>query len=158
NGRSERTAPRTAPGTDALSRLISPEADDLGPEDWASVFIEMLSMGPTSGGISPILEPDSIGSFVLRSASRAAARRHADRLDQARRVADRLHAVAGRLVARYPDQAVAHWALSQAYVQIYKNAYQTDDRADVERYLKLAVNEATQALVLDPDNAVVRRH
>ncbi len=69
-----------------------------------------------------------------------------------------MHAVARRLVTRYPDQAVAHWTLSQAYVQIYKNAWQTNDRADVDRCLKLAVNAATHALVLDPDNAVVRRH
>jgi tetratricopeptide (TPR) repeat protein len=158
NGRSEPTASRAAPGTDALSRLISPEADDLGPEDWASVVIEILSMGPTTGGTSPILEPDSIGSFVSRAASRAAARRHAGRLDQARQIADRLHAFARRLVARYPDQAAAHWALSQAYVQIYKNAWQTADRAAIERYLKLAVNAATHALVLDPDSAVVCRH
>jgi hypothetical protein len=118
----------------------------------------MFPMNPTSGGTSPVLEPDIIGSFVLRSAVRAAARRHAGRLDQARRVADRLHAVARRLVTRYPDQAVAFWALSQAYIQIQKNAWQTKDRAAIERYLKLAVNAATHALVLDPDNAVVRRH
>ncbi len=48
--------------------------------------------------------------------------------------------------------------LSWAYFEIHKNAWQTDDRAAVERYLRLDVDAARHALVLDPDNAEVRRH
>jgi serine/threonine protein kinase len=158
NGRYELNASAVVAGTDPLSRLISPEADDLSAEDWASAFIQLLSMSPTSGGTSPTLEPDVIESFVLCIANRAAERRHANRPDQARQVADRLHAVARQLVTRYPNQATAHWALSYAYIQIHKNAWQTSDRATVERYLKLGVDTARHALVLDPGNSVVRRH
>ena len=49
-------------------------------------------------------------------------------------------------------------ALSHAYIQIHKNAWQTGDRAAVERYLKLAVDAARHALRLDPDNEIIRRH
>jgi serine/threonine protein kinase len=157
-GRPEPNASTAAPGRDTLPELISPEADDLSAEDWASAIIQLLSMPRTSGGTSPILEPDVINEIVLRIAHRAAVRRHADRLDQARQFADRLHAFARQLVARYPDQAAAHWALSWAYIEIQKNAWQTGDRAAVERYLKLGVDAARHAVVLDPDNAEFRRH
>jgi hypothetical protein len=145
--------------TDELSRLAaSPEADNLSAEDWASVSIPLLSMSPTSGRTSPTVDPDASVSFVLRMHDCAAGERHAGRLDQARRIADRLHAFARQLVARYPDQAMAHWALSWAYIEIHKNAWQTKDWAAIEKYLKLGVDAARHALVLDPDNALLRRH
>ncbi len=158
HGRFEATASTADAGTDSLSRLVSRESDDLTAEDWASAVIQCLSISLTSGRTSPILDPDATVYFVVRMHDRAAGERHADRLDQARRIADRLHAFARQLVARYPDEAVAHWALSWAYIQIHKNAWQTDDRTAVERYLKLGVDAARHAVVLDPHNDVVRRH
>lgn len=154
SGRPGPTGSAAVTGTDPLSRLISPEADDLGAEDWASLLVQLHSAGPTSRGVIPVFEAVVVECFFARIAER----RRSGRLEEARRLADRLHAFGRRLVARYPDQAAAHWTLSHAYIQIHKNAYKTGDRAAVEKYLRLAVDEARRALILDPDNAVVRHN
>lgn len=68
-----------------------------------------------------------------------------------------MHAFARLLVSTHPDQPAAHLALSQAFVQFAKNAWQINDRAAIERNWKLALDEARQALVLYPQNINARR-
>jgi hypothetical protein len=79
--------------------------------------------------------------------------RRLGRIDDARRLADRMHAFARFLIARNPGQPVAHLALSTAFTQMAKNAWKIDDRAAVERNWRLALEEARRALVLDPQDA-----
>ena len=143
--------------TDPLSRLISPEADNLSAEDWASVVIQLFPVNPTSGGIPPALDPAMIG---ICPSLRVAPPGNATTAVSIRPVGSPTVCMLSPVdwPVRYPNQAAAHWAVSQAYIQIYKNAWQTDDRAAVERYLKLAVEAARHAVVLDPDNAIARRH
>ncbi len=154
NGRSRPTESPAVPGTNALSRLISPQADELSAESWASLLVQLLSVRPASGGAAPVLEAHIVDCFFIRIAER----RNSGRLEEARRLADRFHAFARQLVARYPNHAAAHWALSHAGIQIHKNACKTGDRAGIERYLTLAVDEARHAVILDPDNALLRHH
>ena len=47
--------------------------------------------------------------------------------------------------------------MGQAYAQFGKNAWQVDDRAAVERNLRLSVDATQRALALDPDNDVARK-
>jgi serine/threonine protein kinase/tetratricopeptide (TPR) repeat protein len=102
----------------------------------------------------------AISGMTYELVDRAASQRRGGRLglEEAKLTSAFLMELARRLVARYPNQAAAHWVLGHAYNQMHKNAWKTDDRAAVERYLKLAVDAAHRAAVLDPDNAVVRYH
>jgi hypothetical protein len=83
-------------------------------------------------------------------ALRAADQRHRGHLGEARRTAERMLALALLGVARCPRQALAHLALSEAYNQAAKNAWQTRDRATIELNWHLALDAALQALAIDP--------
>jgi hypothetical protein len=76
-------------------------------------------------------------------------RRHKE-LDRACAIAGRFLALAEGLVERYPDHAFSHMTLCQAYVQMAKNAWAIEDRAEVERDWERAVAEAQRASRIDP--------
>jgi serine/threonine protein kinase len=129
------------------------ETDHLTAEDWADRVERRLSLtfGTDSMGSSKLSE---FGYQCMRSLTgMASSERHTAKLDDARRTVDRIHALAHLMVARYPDQPNAHLSLCEAFVQRAKNAWQLDDRAAVERNWKLAIDEASQALRLNPQNA-----
>jgi tetratricopeptide (TPR) repeat protein len=149
------TLAASSPGS-PLSRLASAEADRLPVETWAELFVRVLDPPFGVEGTSPYLKAESGYFFIDLLVKMAAERRRSGHLDDARRSADRMLAVARFLVARYPDQTGAHLALSEAYVQLHKNAWRSEDRAAVLRYLRLSIDAAKQALVLDPDNAIAR--
>jgi hypothetical protein len=65
-------------------------------------------------------------------------------------------AFARLLVERAPSHPLAHLALSEAYIQLNKNAWRTGDRAAIERYLRLSLDAARHATVLDPNNEIAR--
>ena len=48
-------------------------------------------------------------------------------------------AYARLLVARYPDKCAARLAMSDAYAQVYKNAWRDNDRAAIESQLEASV-------------------
>jgi len=77
-------------------------------------------------------------------------------VDGARRIAERMLALASHIVAVHPDEPAAHLALSAAYRQIYKNAYPMDDQEAVEANMNLAINAAERALLLDRDSDKAR--
>ena len=132
------------------------ETTHLTAEDWADRVERRLSLtfGTDSMGSSKASE---FGYQCMRSlANWASSERHTGKLVDARRTADRMHALAKLMVARYPDQPAAHLALDRAFVQRAKNAWQIDDRAAVERSWRLAIDEACQALRLDPQDARAR--
>jgi len=134
---------------DPLSRLASSEANTLDSESWAELVARSLSSGPAAIDLSG----NNVYIFIDHLFHRIAEQRRAGRINEARRAADRIHAFARLLVQRYPDRSVAHLALCASFIQMAKNAWQTDDRLAVERNWKLALDEAHRALLLDPHDA-----
>jgi serine/threonine protein kinase len=140
---------------DPLPRLASPDADRLPAQDWAKLALQALCSA-AHPGIGSAQEPAAGYCLVVPLGLMASNQRHCGKLDEARRTADRMLALGRLLVARHPDQPAAHLALSEAYTQVYKNAYQTDDRAAIEQNMKLALDAALQAQALDPNDERVR--
>jgi eukaryotic-like serine/threonine-protein kinase len=134
---------------DPLSRLTGPEADKLAAEDWAELVARCLSSSP--GALD--LCGNYTHTFIQYLGSRIAWQRNSGRMAEARHSADRLHAFARLLVERYPAQSRPHLAMCESFKQMAKNARHPEDRAAVEKYLTLAIEEARQALVLDSRDA-----
>jgi tetratricopeptide (TPR) repeat protein len=137
--------------THPLPRLAGPDADRLPPQDWAELAAKSLRSA-AHPSIGPAQESEDGYRLAVLLGILATGQRHGDRLDDARRTADRMLALGRLLVARHPQQSAAHLALSQAYMQLYKNAWRTDNRAAVERNLRLSLDAALQSQVLDPNS------
>jgi hypothetical protein len=86
----------------------------------------------------------------------AAEQRHAGRLDDARRTADRMLALCRLFEAENPQHPLTYQALSEAYTQMYKNSWRTDDLEAVEHNMRLSLEAALRAQALDPHNEVAR--
>jgi serine/threonine protein kinase len=137
-----------------VHRFIFQAHDHLTAEDWADRVASFLSPISTTDSMRHLKESEVGYLLIFESLDpKAAAERHAAKLDDARRTVDRIYALAKLLVARYPDQAAAHLCLSEALSQRAKNAWRTDDRVAIERNLIQALDESRQALRLDPQNA-----
>jgi serine/threonine protein kinase/tetratricopeptide (TPR) repeat protein len=134
---------------DPLSRLASPEADKLDAERWAELVGRCLSSSPAVIDTSK----DNIYILIVRLTERIGLQRRLGKIDEARRAADRLHAFARLVTARYPGEPAAHVLLSESFTQMAKNAWYPFNRAAVERNWKLALDEARRALEIDPQNA-----
>jgi tetratricopeptide (TPR) repeat protein len=144
------SAPASRPDeVDALSRLTAPEADQLDPESWAALVAQCLSSSPSAIDATTNI----VYRFILHLSDRLAWQRRLVHLDEARRFADRMHALARLLVVRTPARSAAHLALSESFKQMAKNAWKTNDRAAIERNWELAIDAARRALVLDPQDA-----
>jgi hypothetical protein len=76
--------------------------------------------------------------------------RRSGKIDEAIRYGDRMVAFAQFIAARCPRESASHVLLSEAFTQVAKNAWQSDDRAAIERNWKLALGCAHQALDIDP--------
>ncbi len=133
----------------ALSQLAASETDNLDAESWAELVAQSLSSSPTTIE----LKDNWIDVLFSRLRERITWLRRLGRTDEARRYVERMHAFARLLVARYPCQSIAHLALCQSFMQLAKNAWTIDDRADVERNWRLALDEARRAVMLDPQDA-----
>jgi tetratricopeptide (TPR) repeat protein len=140
---------------DPLRKLASPDADRLPAQDWAELALQALRSAARPN-LGPAHEPWPGHTLVIRLGNMAAEQRHCGRLDEARRTADRMLALGRLLVARHPGQPFAHLALSEAHIQLYKNAWQTDDLAAVERDMRLALDAALRAQLLDPNSELAR--
>jgi hypothetical protein len=134
---------------DSLSQLTALKADELDAQRWAELVAQSLSSSLTDIDL-PI---KYLSDFADHLSERISCQRRLGRIDEARRSTDRMHAFARLLAARYPDQPVAHLALSASFTQIAKNAWNTNDRSAVERNWNLALDEARRALMLDPQDA-----
>ena len=129
------------------------EIDHLTAQDWADRVARFLSSIFTTDSMRPLKECEVGYWLIFQSLTvRAAAERHAAELDDACRTVDRIHAFAKHLVTRYPNQAVAHLCLSEAFSQRAKNAWQSSDRVAIERNWRQALDESRHALRLDPQN------
>jgi eukaryotic-like serine/threonine-protein kinase len=133
------------------------EAERLPTERWAELAASVLHSAAAADA-TPARRAEAGMYFVGHLSHVAASRRHSGWKDLASRTAERMHALAKLLVTQYPGQASAHIAVGEAFSQLHKNAWQTDDRVAVERTLKLALDAALQALALDPQNAMAFAH
>ena len=139
---------------DPEKRISRREVARLTDDSWAEVASQALHA--TAG---PSLDPTQLAQIGLEWALRltaAAEYRHSNKLDEARRKADQMLALARLLVARFPNEPAAHLALGETYMQFSKNAWQIHDRAAIERNLRLAIDATQHALNLDPKHALAR--
>jgi hypothetical protein len=71
-------------------------------------------------------------------------------------MARRLHALALDLVSEGPDRSATHLALSEAFRQLAKDAWEVNDRNAVERNWNQALDEARRAWSCDPHDVRAR--
>jgi hypothetical protein len=140
---------------DTLTGLAGPDTDRSPPGDWAERATRALRSA-AHPGLGTGQESEAGYILVDHMTTMAGERRNCGRLDEARRTADRMLAFARLLVERHPDRSSAHLALCDAYTQLYKNAWRVPDRAAVERHMRLALDAALQAQLLDANNRLVR--
>lgn len=108
------------------------------------------------------LGPDGLGTVLERVSQRASiqamAERRAGRLDDARRTVAWMLALGDAALARRSDWGRPHVLKSRAYEQEAKIGWAQSDPVAVERFLRSALEEASRALDLGPDDEVARQH
>jgi tetratricopeptide (TPR) repeat protein len=140
-------------GNDPLSKLSSPDANRVTATAWAELAVDALSPANQSTRLHEL----RVELFVCHHlATTASQLRRLGRLDEAKLVADRLLAFGRLVVNRYPDSPDTHLVLSEAYIQLNKNAWQINDWPAIQRNLELAIEVNRQALSLDPNHEVAR--
>ena len=140
-----------------IQRFSLREIDHLSAEDWANRVARFFCSTFTTDSIPPLKESD-VGCWLAQSLGQEAAfQRRNGKLDEAHRTVDRIHALGKIMVVRYPDQASAHLCLAETFAQRAKNAWRPEDRDEVERNWKLAIDEARHTLLLDPRDARAER-
>ncbi len=140
---------------DAVLRLANAQAGLLPARAWAELALSALR----SRG-----KPNTAPSFQSAAGlclSRhllliAAEQRRLRKIDDARVTVERMLALGKLLVERFPDIPTSHLALSEAYINLNKNAWRTDDSAGIMKNLRLSLDSARRALALDPNNADAR--
>jgi tetratricopeptide (TPR) repeat protein len=131
------------------------EHDHLPAEKWAELAAGALRSAAPPGA-TPSQTSDAGFRFVLHLSTLASVQRRSGKLDLARDMTDRIHALGKLLVARYPDESFAHLALGEAFFQRQKNAWQIHDRPVIELNLKLALDASLRSVALDPRNEIAR--
>lgn len=140
-----------------LSRIHWESSERGADADWARRAVELLNLSRDVEDRVPTQEAEAVYLLQDLLSERASHQRRSDKLEDARRTADQMHAFARLLVSKHPDQSSAHLALSLAFKQFAKDAWQIKDRSAIERTWKLALEEARQALHFDPQDARARR-
>jgi eukaryotic-like serine/threonine-protein kinase len=140
----------------ALSRLASPTDASQSPGDWAALAAEVLRSDdpdPHAAARMEAMDALEVGGDL---SYRAARLRKSGNVEEARLVAERMLALGNYFVESHPDQPASHLALSDAYAQMYKNAYRVDDYRAIEGNMKLAYDAARRAASLDPESERAR--
>jgi hypothetical protein len=109
-------------------------------------------------GLAETTVPAAINFVREEAMGLASEQRRLGRLDDAHTTVARLMVLARQLVQEYPNSAYSHRVLSEAYDQIKKNAFETNDDKPILEALGKAVEAAKQSLALDPDWLETRRH
>jgi tetratricopeptide (TPR) repeat protein len=131
--------------------------DAITAQELVQVVEECLSSTPASPWLSRQSIRKIVALLVDSLSVRCAGHRHAGQMVEARLMEDRMLALGRDLVSRHPDEPSAHLALSEAYVQASKNAWQPEDDSAIERALRQAVESARQATRLDPSSEQAQR-
>jgi eukaryotic-like serine/threonine-protein kinase len=135
---------------------ISGRMGRLDPDAHAALVIGAIESKCKALGVGPSVFPAAAFHVCAIAASRCAAHRNSDRLNEARRTALELSAFAKSLVRSDPHEATFHLILSIAFSQESKNAWRVPDYTAIEDALRKALGAAHTALRLDPRNAVAR--
>ena len=138
-----------------LCRILC-DCETVSAEDWAQRAVEVLrSAANAKDGVADLSEAGYLLQRLL--SARASYARRSGHLDEATRIVERMHALGGLLVSACPDHSAAHLAYSEAFRQSAKDGFHTDDRTAVERNWKRGLDEAREALFLDPQDARARK-
>ncbi len=125
---------------------------DIPTEAWTDRVISSVKSDASKFGLDHTRIPAISWSMRDHCASTMTRQRQAGKLGNAHRIADQLVALAERLTRSYPDQAAAYMLLSEGYVQKAKIAYREDQAPVIKRWERKALEAATHAATLEPDN------
>jgi len=139
-----------------LSRLASPTDKSQSSDEWARLAAEALCYNGREPTGATTRGPGRVHAAIGNLAAVAATFRRLHELAAARRIADRMLALARQTVAAHPEEVDAHLALSEAYSQHYKNASEMNDDPSEEANMKLALGAAEAGLRVDPDSELAR--
>ena len=133
-----------------LSKLAAPIDASQTPAEWAKLAVEVLrSTNNSDRATAARLESGDESRVVGFLHAIAAMFNRVGKLEEARRIAERMLALAEHSVKNHPLEPAAHLSLHSAYVQLYKNAYRAEGQAAVAANMKLALDSAQHALALD---------
>ncbi len=103
-------------------RLASPDADRLPVQTLADLVVRAFqSTGKPAP--APSFEAEAGFNLTRKLTLIAAEERRTGRPDKARLTVDRMLALGLLLAARYPEQPAGYLAVSEAYINLHKNAY-----------------------------------
>jgi hypothetical protein len=139
-----------------LAQFASPDGDRLPVDVWAALALRVLQ-GAGNPPPAKSWEPRAALWFTTYLKELASARRRFDRFDEARRIGDRLAALARQLVERHPQDHATYLVLADAHEQQSKNAWQpVKDLPTIRRALGAAIKANRRAVDLAPSDEVAR--
>ncbi len=163
---------------DHFSASSSPEPLGLAPVDRTDASDALRHVATARAGLLPTRAWAELAFRALRSRGKpnaapsfqcaaglclnrhfllvAAEQRKLGKIDDAQVTVERMLALGKLLVERFPDIPSSHLALSEAYINLNKNAWRTDDLPGIMKNLRLALESAHRALALDPNNSDAR--
>jgi tetratricopeptide (TPR) repeat protein len=144
--------PASPKSTNSLCSFLLSKCDCLTSEERAEILMGQLFSGPTTSIVDGSESARMLALLVESLISQTLRMRHTGKLNEARLAADRMVGFGRLLVGQHADQPRAHLILSEAYFQVSKNCWCIDDRAAVERNLRLAIASANRALTLDSNS------
>ena len=125
--------------------------------DWTGRVIASLESQCAIMGLDPRRVPNMLWNMQCFASAHSAWLRKSGRLAEARRTADQLMAIADQVVLSYPSQADSQRLLSEAHLQVAKNAWRGPDMAAVERSLRRSLDAVLKARSFAPDDWSVDR-
>jgi tetratricopeptide (TPR) repeat protein/tRNA A-37 threonylcarbamoyl transferase component Bud32 len=128
------------------------------PEAVAVALISAIREQCSKLGLADSMIPAAVFVLANDSTSVAGEQRKLGRLDDACATAARLMTIARQVVREYPNSAHSYLVLSEAYDQIKKNAFESNDDNLMMEALVQAVEAAQRSLALDPDRIDTRHH
>jgi hypothetical protein len=139
--------------SEPLSRLCSPTDASQPYDQWVQIAAQvLLSHDLTDPAAASRKDSEYVYEAVLYLSFITSQFNRIRALDEARWTANRTHRLAQNIVARHPHESKAHLALSEAFVQRYQNARETNDSKVVRESMEEALREAQEACRLDPDS------
>jgi eukaryotic-like serine/threonine-protein kinase len=139
--------------------LFSPSHPD-DPEARAVAIVSAIRERCSAPGLGEEVVTTTgiaLPSLLDKATRTAAYQRKIGRIDDARRTAGMLMAIARRLVLEFPDRADSYIVLSEAYTQVAKNAWKDEDFNTIERSWGQALEAVRRAVELDPGREDARR-
>lgn len=134
-----------------------PDGEDADPEVWAAALVESMQGRCEALGLGGADVPQVMLVLAMHMQIAGAGRRKAEEIGAARRIEARFLCLARQVVARYPGRAESHMALSEAHVQVAKNASRVGTSDEVAEALLRSREAARRALAVAPELDAARR-